>query len=95
MIDLEESQGSAWYVYIVRCADNTLYTGITTNLQRRIDEHNSEEGGAKYTRPRRPVDIVYHELAISRSEASKREYQIKKMRLQAKLDMIAGHLVES
>lgn len=91
MTEPGKEQESAWYVYIVRCADDTLYTGITRNLQRRIEEHNSESGGAKYTRPRRPVEIIYYECADNRSDASKREYQIKSMRLQRKLDLIAGH----
>ncbi len=68
-----------WYVYIVRCQDGTLYTGITKDLKRRIAEHNSEKGGAKYTKPRRPVRLVYSESASSRSAAAKREYQLKRM----------------
>jgi len=79
-----------WFIYIVRCADDTLYTGITTDLQRRLDEHNEGAVGAKYTRSRRPVKVVYHERAENRSQASRREYQIKKMNLQGKLKMIEG-----
>jgi len=67
-----------YYVYIVCCADDTLYTGIATELQRRIEEHNSSTKGAKYTRARRPVKLVYHETYNDRSSASKREYEIKK-----------------
>ena len=67
-----------YYVYIVRCADDTLYTGIATELERRIKEHNSSEKGAKYTRVRRPVTLVYNEEYPDRSTASKREYEIKK-----------------
>ena len=67
-----------YYVYIVKCADDTLYTGIATQLDRRIDEHNSSEKGAKYTRVRRPVELVYSEEYPDRSAASKREYEIKK-----------------
>ena len=67
-----------YYVYIVKCADDTLYTGIATQLDRRIDEHNSSEKGAKYTRIRRPVELVYSEEYPDRSAASKREYEIKK-----------------
>ncbi len=73
-----------WYVYIVRCKDNTLYTGITNDLKRRVAEHNSENGGAKYTRYRRPVTLVYSEKIGSRSEALKREHQLKKMPLTKK-----------
>ena len=67
-----------YFVYIVRCADDTLYTGITTDLTRRIDEHNGPDKGAKYTRTRQPVTLVYHETHPDRSSASKREYHIKK-----------------
>ena len=68
-----------WHVYIVRCRDGTLYTGIARDLDKRIAEHNSEAGGARYTRPRRPVKLVYSEQAPSRSEALKREYEIKRL----------------
>jgi putative endonuclease len=67
-----------YYVYIVQCADETLYTGIATELARRIEEHNHSDKGAKYTRARRPVTLVYHETFEDRSSASKREYEIKK-----------------
>ena len=58
--------------------DDTLYTGITTDIERRVDEHNFSNKGAKYTRIRRPVTLVYTEKHIDRSTASKREYEIKK-----------------
>ena len=67
-----------YYVYIVECADKTLYTGIATELERRVEEHNHSEKGAKYTRVRRPVTLVYSEEYPDRSTASKREYEIKK-----------------
>ena len=67
-----------YYVYIVKCADDTLYTGIATQLERRIEEHNSSDKGAKYTRVRQPVELVYSEEYPDRSSASKREYEIKK-----------------
>jgi len=66
-----------YFVYIVECVDGTLYTGITTDVQRRVEEHNNSEKGAKYTRTRRPVRVVYEASFPSRSIASKREYQIK------------------
>ncbi len=67
-----------WYVYIVRCSDQSLYTGITNDVDRRIDEHNNSDLlGARYTRGRCPVRLVYKESLNSRSEASKREYKIK------------------
>lgn len=68
-----------WLLYIVKCHDNTLYTGITTNLEQRIDEHNTSPKGAKYTRSRRPVTLVYSQDFESRSEASKEEYRIKRL----------------
>ncbi len=79
---------TTYIVYIVQCADNTLYTGITNELERRIQEHNSSDKGAKYTRARRPVVLVYQEEHIDRSSASKREYVIKKMSRKYKLELI-------
>lgn len=76
-----------YYVYIVRCDDNTLYTGITTELERRVYEHNYTNKGAKYTRSRRPVELVYFEDALNRSEACRREYEIKKMSRRDKLTL--------
>jgi len=67
-----------YYVYMLECADGTLYTGITTDLERRLEEHNSSQKGARYTRARRPVSVVYHESHPDRSSASKREYHLKK-----------------
>lgn len=80
---------STWYLYIVRCADNSLYTGITTNLKRRTNEHNSSKLGAKYTRARRPVKLVYHELFDDRSSVSIRESEIKKMTSAQKRQLIS------
>jgi len=78
-----------YYVYMLRCSDNTLYTGITTNLKRREAEHNTSDKGAKYTRIRRPVKLVYSEEHTDRSTASKREYYIKKKMTRAeKLKLI-------
>jgi len=80
-----------YYVYMVQCADNTLYTGISTELERRVKEHNESDKGAKYTRVRRPVHLVYNESYPDRSSASKREYEIKKKMSRAKkLEMIKG-----
>ena len=79
-----------YYVYIVECADKTLYTGVTTELERRVEEHNSSEKGAKYTRTRRPVKLVYSEMYPDRSSASKREYEIKKkMNREQKIKLIS------
>lgn len=74
-----------WHVYILRCADGTLYTGVTTDLVRRVEEHNASPKGARYTRARRPVALVYSERFASRSAASKREAAIKKLSRAAKL----------
>ena len=72
-----EKKAASWCVYIVCCSDGTLYTGITTDIERRMEEHNSEKGGARYTRSRRPVQLVYRETAKSRSGAARREYHRK------------------
>ena len=79
-----------YYLYIIRCADDTLYTGIAKNLTKRIEEHNTSPKGAKYTRTRRPVTLVYSEEHEDRSTASKREYVVKKMSRVKKLGLIEG-----
>lgn len=81
-------EAGGWHVYIVRCRDGTYYTGIAKNLSSRISEHNSVRGGARYTRSRRPVLLVYMEPAASRSAAAKREYQIKRMPLAGKRALV-------
>jgi len=82
---------TSWYIYIIRCKDRTLYTGITKDLERRVAAHNSDIGGAKYTRSRRPVELVYAESVASRSDALKRELQIKKMPRKKKFALIKDH----
>ena len=79
-----------WNVYILRCSDDSLYTGITTDVNRRIKEHNGEiaNSGAKFTRGRQPVELVYQEKAASRSIATKREMEIKSLRRKQKLKLI-------
>ena len=79
----------SFYVYMVMCADDTLYTGIATNIERRIRVHNDGKG-AKYTRSRLPVNLVYSELFDTKSEALKREYEIKKWSRTEKDALIAG-----
>ncbi|MDO8946862.1 MAG: GIY-YIG nuclease family protein [Desulfocapsaceae bacterium] len=79
----------SWYVYIVQCGDNSLYTGITKDLEKRILEHNSGPKGAKYTRSRRPVALVYSEEATSRSAATSREHHIKKLKRSRKGQLVA------
>ncbi len=69
-----------WIVYILRCSDNSLYTGITRDISRRLNEHNHDNRlAAAYTRARRPLQLVYQETHVDRSTASKREAAIKKM----------------
>ncbi len=77
-----------YYLYILKCADKTLYTGITTDLKRRVVEHNDSKLGAKYTSSRRPVKIVYSRKFKNRSSASKEEARIKKLKRGKKLDLI-------
>ncbi|MBI5559025.1 MAG: GIY-YIG nuclease family protein [Deltaproteobacteria bacterium] len=90
-----EDREKHWHVYIVRCHDGSLYAGIAKNLEERLAAHNSGKRGAKYTRSRRPVRLVYCEWAESRSAAAKREYQLKKMPLEKKRELIiAGAAAE-
>ncbi len=77
----------AWFVYILRCADGTLYTGMTDDLQKRLAAHNAGKG-AKYTRGRGPVEMVYHETYPHSTDARKREYRIKRLSRQEKLLLI-------
>ena len=77
--------GSNWYVYLLRCADNSLYTGVTTDINRRLHQHNNcNKKGAKYTRVRRPVTLAYQESAEDRKTACQREYQLKQLSKQEK-----------
>lgn len=77
------------YVYIVRCADQTLYTGWTNDLARRVAAHNSGRG-AKYTRSRRPVELVYAEVCQDKRSALRREWQIKRLRTEQKRLLIGS-----
>ncbi|MDB2649672.1 GIY-YIG nuclease family protein [Porticoccaceae bacterium] len=72
-------EDSHWFVYIIRASDDSLYTGITTDLARRLEQHQTGKGGAKYFRGRQAYDFVFTESGHSRSSASVREAQIKKM----------------
>ncbi|MFD2617432.1 GIY-YIG nuclease family protein [Terrilactibacillus laevilacticus] len=74
-------------VYILKCSDGTLYTGYTTNIEKRIHVHESGKG-AKYTRSRLPVQLVYQETFTTKSEAMKREYAIKQLPRKQKIDLI-------
>lgn len=77
-----------YHLYLLKCADNTLYTGITVDLERRIKEHNSSNLGAKYTKSRRPVEIIYSKEFPDRSLASKEEIRIKTLSREEKLKFI-------
>ena len=80
MENIDTRSSSNWLVYILECRDDSLYCGITNNLEKRLKQHNGEiKGGAKYTRSHLPCKLVYKEKAASRSEASQREAIIKKM----------------
>lgn len=76
-----------WYLYILRCNDNTLYTGITTDVEKRLEAHRSGRG-AKYTRGRAPLELVYRESCGSHSDALKRELQIKALSRSEKLRLL-------
>jgi putative endonuclease len=82
---------SEWLVYIVRCADRSLYTGVTTDADKRVAEHNRGHG-ARYTRARLPVELVYVEPAVDRSAALRREREIKRMPSAAKQRIIDHHV---
>ena len=78
---------NTWKLYILRCADGSLYTGITTDLEKRIHAHNSGKG-AKYTRSRKPVELVYQEDCSDHSAALKRELEVKVLTKEQKLKLI-------
>lgn len=83
---------SVYYVYILECVDTTLYTGSTNDIEKRIETHNSGKTGAKYTKARRPVILVYSEKCKTKSEALKREWEIKKLSREEKLRLIKSLL---
>ena len=83
----KEGKNMAWYVYMLRCGDGTLYTGMTDNVKKRFAAHCAGKG-AKYTRGRGPLELVYTEAVSDKSAALRREYEIKKMSRQRKLDLI-------
>ena len=87
MTEKANSSDNSWYVYILRCADGSLYTGITTDLDRRCKQHNAGTA-SRYTRSRLPVELVYQEARDSQSEALKRELEIKALSRQQKQSLI-------
>jgi len=84
-----------WFVYIVECSDKTLYSGVTVDIERRIEEHNTSIKGAKYTRARRPVKLVYFCTKKDRVEASKEEYRIKHLKKEDKINLILSFKKDS
>jgi len=90
MVQHPSASPKCWFVYLLRCADDTLYTGICTAVERRVGEHNAGPLGARYTRARRPVVLVYCEAAANRSEALRREREIKRRDRAWKLALIAA-----
>lgn len=91
--EMNTKHNQNWHVYILRCADNTLYTGITTDLDRRVEQHQSRQG-AKYTKTRAPVRLVYSEPQESRSTATKRELEIKALSRAQKLSLAESFTAE-
>ena len=80
-----------WVVYIVECADGTLYTGVSTDLSRRLRQHNGElKGGAGYTRARRPVRLVWSEAAADRAGVQRREYVVRRLKVGDKRLLVEG-----
>ena len=82
---------SDWRVYILLCSDGSFYTGITTDVERRLREHNHSKLGARYTRSRRPVKLVFQEKCLDRSDAGKAEYRIRKLTRTEKQKMVKDY----
>ena len=86
----DAGQDSLWQVYLLQCADRSLYAGVTTDLARRLQQHNGRlAGGARYTKARRPVALVWSEACDSRSDAQQREYALRRLSREQKLALIA------
>tara|TARA_R110000824_G_scaffold60787_1_gene162209 strand:- start:141 stop:461 length:321 start_codon:yes stop_codon:yes gene_type:complete len=85
---IENKKENSWHFYVLLCSDNSLYAGITTDLKRRLDEHNSKSKGAKYTKVRRPVKLVYQMEFPNRSLASRVEYGFKSLNRKMKMEII-------
>ena len=94
LAELARLSKESWYVYILKCADDTYYTGITSNINRRIKEHGTNKG-AKYTKQRGPFKLVYKASFLNRSIASKEEYKIKSLSLQDKIKLIESSVLIS
>ncbi len=87
-----EAKTDVYYVYILECKDTTLYTGSTHDIKKRIQAHNSGKTGAKYTKTRRPVTLMYFEVYPTKSDALKREWEIKKLSREEKLRLTNSFL---
>ena len=86
----DSGQAPLWRVYLLQCADQSLYAGVTTDLARRIQQHNGQlAGGARFTRARRPVALVWSEACDSRSDAQQREQALRRLSREQKLALIA------
>lgn len=90
---MKNNLGKSNYAYLLLCSDGTLYGGWTTDLEARLEAHNSGMG-AKYTRGRRPVTLAYHQVFDTKQEAMKREWQLKHMKKEKKLALIESYQVE-
>lgn len=80
----------SYFVYLLRCADDSLYCGYTNNLKKRIQTHNNSKQSAKYTRSRRPVKLVYYESYLTKSDALSREANIKKLSKDYKEELVSS-----
>ena len=90
-MNAQTGQDAPWQVYLLKCADHSLYAGVTTDLARRLRQHNGQlAGGARYTRARRPVELVWSEACDSRSDAQQREHALRRLSREQKLALIAG-----
>ncbi len=86
-----EQDSPGWWVYILRCSDGTLYTGVAVDRDRRIRQHNGElVGGARYTRSRRPVELIWSEACVDRAHAQAREAEVKALSRSGKLRLVRG-----
>ena len=84
----KDMPSDVWHLYVLQCADGTYYTGVTTDVKRRLNEHNTSNRGAKYTKTRRPVKLVYSSEYDSRSSAQKAEHRFKRLTRKQKESMI-------
>ena len=90
-MNTDKVQDATWQVYLLQCADQSLYVGVTTDLARRLQQHNGQlAGGARYTQARRPVALVWSEACDSRSDAQQREHALRRLSREQKLAIIAG-----